>query len=236
MTDQYDVVVIGAGPAGYVAAIRCAQLGLSVACVDQMKGKDGKATLGGTCLNVGCIPSKALLDSSYKYYETVNELQSHGIKAKSVEINIAEMIARKDKIISQLTSGISQLFKANGVVAVEGQGRLLAHKRVEVTSESGDKKILEAKNVILATGSSSINIPVASIDNDRIVDSTGALEFQEVPKKLGIIGAGVIGLELGSVWNRLGSEVVLLEAQDKFLMMMDKVIAREANKAFKKQG
>jgi len=234
MSETFDVIVIGAGPAGYVAAIRAAQLGMKVACVENMQGKSGKATLGGTCLNVGCIPSKALLDSSYKFHE-LHSIQAHGIAVKDIAMDIPAMLSRKDKIVSQLTGGISQLFKANGVTHLVGRGRLLAGKQVEVTDESGNKSLYDAHQVIIATGSSPIAISAAPVDNKFIVDSTGALEFSDVPKRLCVIGAGVIGLELGSVWARLGASVVLLEALDKFLSAADNQISKEAFKLFTKQ-
>ncbi len=233
---KYDVVVVGSGPAGYVAAIRAAQLGLSVACVEKNKNPKGKPAFGGTCLNVGCIPSKALLDSSHKYAEAKHDFDIHGISAKDIAIDVPAMIKRKEGIVNQLTTGIGGLFKANGVTVIEGFGKLLAGKKVEVSKDDGSKDIVEADNVILAAGSVPVNIPPTPIDQDIIVDSTGALEFQEVPKRLGVIGAGVIGLELGSVWSRLGSEVVVLEALKDFLPMMDKQIAKEAKKFLKKQG
>ncbi|MDH3280849.1 MAG: dihydrolipoyl dehydrogenase [Gammaproteobacteria bacterium] len=236
MTDHYDVIVIGAGPAGYVAAIRCAQLGLSAACIDDFKGKDGKASLGGTCLNVGCIPSKALLDSSEQYHRLQHQFGAHGIKARNPTIDVGTMIARKDKIVASLTNGISMLFKANGVDHMFGHGRLLPDKHVEVRDERGESRRVSGEHVILASGSVPIDIPVAPVDGERIVDSSGALEFTEVPTRLGVIGAGVIGLELGSVWRRLGSEVVILEALDDFLPVVDTQIAKEAHKVFKKQG
>ena len=232
---KYDVVVIGSGPAGYVAAIRAAQLGLKTACVEKNQGKSGKVALGGTCLNVGCIPSKALLDSSHKYHEAKEDFGIHGISTGKVSIDVPEMIKRKDAIVEQLTGGVGGLFKANGVTAVEGFGKVLAGKKVEVTDNDGKTTTLEAENIIIAAGSVPVEIPPAPIDQDVIVDSTGALEFQAVPKRLGIIGAGVIGLELGSVWARLGSEVVVLEALDTFLPAMDQQIAKEAAKVFKKQ-
>ncbi|MCV6606522.1 MAG: dihydrolipoyl dehydrogenase [Porticoccaceae bacterium] len=235
MSDKYDVVVIGSGPAGYVAAIRAAQLGLKTACVEKWE-KDGKLVNGGTCLNVGCIPSKALLDSSHKYHDVAHAYKNHGIGTGEVSVDVPAMIARKEKIVAQMAGGISQLFKANGVTSVFGSGRLLAGHKVEVTATDGSVQTLDTDNVIIATGSQPINIPVASVDNDVIIDSTGALELQEVPKRLGVIGAGVIGLELGSVWGRLGSEVVVLEALPDFLAMMDKQIAKESLKIFKKQG
>ena len=236
MSDKYDVVVIGSGPAGYVAAIRAAQLGLKTACIEKWQNDEGKGVNGGTCLNVGCIPSKALLDSSYKYHEAKEDLGIHGITTKGVAMDIPAMLARKNKIINQLTGGIAGLFKANGVTALYGTGKLLAGKKVELTANDGAVSVIEASNVILASGSLPIDIPVANVDGDLIVDSTGALEIGEVPKRLGVIGAGVIGLELGSVWNRLGSDVVLLEAMEDFLAIMDKAIAKESKKIFTKQG
>jgi len=234
MSETFDVVVIGAGPAGYVAAIRAAQLGMKVACVENMLGKNGKPTLGGTCLNVGCIPSKALLDSSYLFHQA-HTLQVHGVSVKDISVDIPAMMARKDKIVNQLTGGIHQLFKANGVTHLVGKGRLLAQHQVEVTDETGNLQRYGARHVIIATGSSPITLSVAPVDQQRIVDSTGALEFLEVPKRLCVIGAGVIGLELGSVWARLGSQVVLLEALEKFLPTLDGQISKEAFKLFTKQ-
>ena len=236
MSDKYDVVIIGSGPAGYVAAIRAAQLGLKTACIEKWKNVDGKGVNGGTCLNVGCIPSKALLDSSFKYHEAKEELGIHGITTKGVAMDIPAMLKRKNSIIDQLTGGISGLFKANGVTALYGTGKLLAGKKVELTDNEGVVSVIDADNVILASGSLPIAIPVAKVDGDLILDSTGALEIGEVPKRLGVIGAGVIGLELGSVWNRLGSDVVLLEAMEDFLAIMDKGIAKESKKIFTKQG
>lgn len=233
---EYDVLIIGAGPAGYVAAIRCAQLGLSVAVVEEWLSKEGKPALGGTCLNVGCIPSKTLLDSSERYHELHHMMSEHGIKTGRVSIDVSAMLARKDKIVRQLTGGIEQLFKANGICWIQGHGRLLADKRVMVTTHNGDKAEYCGHSVILASGSVSIDIPVVPVDNERIVDSSGALEFDDIPKRLAVIGAGVIGLELGSVWNRLGSEVVVLEALDGFLPTADQQISREALKQFKSQG
>ncbi|WP_341938478.1 dihydrolipoyl dehydrogenase [Marinimicrobium sp. C2-29] len=236
MSDKFDVIVIGSGPAGYVAAIRAAQLGLKTACVEKWQNKEGKGVNGGTCLNVGCIPSKALLDSSHKFYEANDHFKTHGITAKGVSIDVPSMMERKDKIVKQLTGGISSLFKANGVTSVFGTGKLLANRKVEVTDSNGKTQTLEADNVILASGSTPIDIPPAKVDNDLIVDSTGALEFDSVPKRLGVIGGGVIGLELGSVWKRLGSEVVVIEAMEKFLAIMDQQIAKETQKILTKQG
>ncbi len=236
MTQKFDVVVIGAGPGGYVAAIKAAQLGLKTACIEKYQDKDGKVALGGTCLNVGCIPSKALLDSSYKYHETHAGLKVHGIDVKGVSMDVPAMVARKNGIIKNLTGGVAGLFKANGVTLLEGHGKLLSGKKVEVTGSDGSVQVYDAENVILASGSRPVDIPPAPVDQDVIVDSTGALEFQTVPKKLGVIGAGVIGLELGSVWARLGAEVTVLEALDKFLPAADDQVAKEAQKVLSKQG
>ena len=236
MSDKYDVVVIGAGPAGYVAAIKAAQLGLSTACVEQWLDDSNKIRLGGTCLNTGCIPSKALLDSSQKFVEARDHFAVHGIGIEGPSMDVPAMLKRKQKIVDQLTGGIAGLFKHNGVTAVSGTGRLLSGPSVEVTDRDGKVQVLEAGHVIIAAGSLPINIPPAPVDEDTIVDSTGALEFTEIPGRLGVIGAGVIGLELGSVWGRLGSEVVILEALDEFLPMMDMQVAKEAAKIFKKQG
>lgn len=236
MSKKFDVVVIGGGPAGYVAAIRCAQLGLETACIDKWINKEGKAVFGGTCLNVGCIPSKALLDTSHKYEEAKEKFSLHGISTGDVSINIADMLQRKDQIVKNLTMGVATLFKANGVTPLEGTGKVLAGKKVEFTNHAGVTETLDTENVIIATGSVPVDIPPAPKTGDIIVDSTGALEFTEVPKRLGVIGAGVIGLELGSVWGRLGSEVVVLEAQDNFLHLVDQTVAKEAKKLFTKQG
>jgi len=234
---SFDVVVVGAGPGGYVAAIRCAQLGLSTACVEQWLNPEGEPTVGGTCLNVGCIPSKALLDSSHHYHNLTHLLPSHGISVSSVDIDISTMQARREGVVKNLTRGIAGLFKKNKVEWLKGHGRLLAGKQVEVTPvDAGSAETVEAKNIIIATGSTPMAIKAAPVDGNRIVDSEGALIFDAVPKRLGIIGAGVIGLELGSVWNRLGSEVVVLEAMDTFLGAADQTIAKLAMRSLKKQG
>jgi dihydrolipoamide dehydrogenase len=233
MSDKFDVIVVGAGPAGYVAALRCAQLGFNTACVDKWVDADGKPSLGGTCLNVGCIPSKALLDSSEKVEQASHEFEHHGISVGKVSVDVPKMIARKDDIVKNLTSGIAGLFKANKVTSLHGHGKLLAGKQVDV-SLNGESKIYTADNIILAVGSVPIDIPVAPVDNQLILDNAGALEINSVPKKLGVIGAGVIGLELGSVWNRLGSEVTILEAMDTFLAPVDKQLSREAMRTFTK--
>jgi dihydrolipoamide dehydrogenase len=236
MADSFDVVVIGSGPSGYVAAIRAAQLGLSTAVVEEWVDEKGKATLGGTCLNVGCIPSKALLDSSQKFHEARDTFALHGIGIEAPKIDVPAMLKRKEQIVGQLTGGIAGLFKHNGVTTIQGRGKVLAGANVEVTAADGSVSTVEAGSVIIAAGSEPITIPPAPIDHEYIVDSTGALAFTEVPGRLGVIGAGVIGLELGSVWGRLGAEVVLLEALDEFLAMMDSQIAKEAEKIFRKQG
>lgn len=235
MAQQFDVVVIGAGPGGYVAAIRCAQLGLKTACIEKWQDTKGKPVFGGTCLNVGCIPSKALLDSSHKFHEAAHGFAVHGIRTGDVAIDVAAMMTRKNQIVGQLTGGIGGLFKANGVTALAGSGRLLAGRKVEFSPHGGSAELIEAAHVILASGSAPIEIPSAKFDGARIVDSAGALEFSEVPKRLGVVGAGVIGLELGSVWARLGAEVVVIEALPEFLMMVDQQISKEAFKLFTRQ-
>ncbi|AOM02269.1 dihydrolipoyl dehydrogenase [Cobetia marina] len=236
MADKFDVIVIGAGPGGYVAAIRAAQLGLKTACVEKWVNKEGKTVHGGTCLNVGCIPSKALLETSHKFVEARDEFAELGIKADGVEIDVAKMIERKAQIVKNLTGGISGLFKANGVTALEGTGKVLPNKQVEVTGHDGEKATYDAENIVIASGSVPVEIPPTPLTEGLIVDSTGALEFTETPKRLGVIGAGVIGLELGSVWSRCGSEVTVLEAVDSFLPMVDAAVAKEAQKLLKKQG
>lgn len=236
MANSFDVVVIGAGPAGYVAAIRCAQHGLNTAVIEEWCNKKNEPALGGTCLNVGCIPSKALLESSEQYYKIANELHEHGIQVENVTLDVAKMIAHKDRVVNDMTGGIQQLFKANKITWLQGHGKLLDGKRVEFTPHKGEVEVLQAENVIIATGSKPIDIDAAPLDGERIVDSSGALEFTEVPKRLGVIGAGVIGLEMGSVWNRLGSKVVLLEAQETFLAPVDSRLSKAAQKEFERQG
>ena len=235
--DKFDVVVIGAGPGGYVTAIRAAQLGLSTACVDAWLDPRGKPALGGTCLNVGCIPSKALLDSSHHYHNVRHLLPAHGIEAGEVKLDLRKMLARKDKVVRTLTRGVAGLLRKNKVESIAGLASLKGGGRVEVAPHgSGDVRTLTARHIVLATGSVPIRIPVAEVDGERIVDNEGALAFSEVPKRLGIIGAGVIGLELGSVWGRLGSEVTILEALDDLLPAADRKVAGEALKVFKRQG
>jgi dihydrolipoamide dehydrogenase len=236
MSDNFDVIVIGAGPAGYVAAIRAAQLGLKTAVVDAFVGKDGKAALGGTCLNVGCIPSKALLDSSKQFHNLTHNFKDHGITAENPKIDIGTFIGRKDKIVKQFTGGVTMLFKANKVTSFFGKGKLLKGNQVEVTGNDGTVQTISATNVILASGSVPIELPFAKFDNKFIIDNTGALDLTEVPKRMGVIGAGVIGLELGSVWKRLGAEVTVLEALPKFLAVADQDIAKIAAREFAKQG
>ena len=233
---KFDVIVIGGGPAGYHAAIRAAQLGLSTACVDKWINKHGDPAFGGTCLNVGCIPSKALLNTSHKYQEANEEFEHLGIGASGIKIDVPAMIESKDKIVLNLTKGVGALLKSNGVAMFEGSAKLHAGKKVDVTLHDGKTESLEGENIIIATGSVPVEIPPCPLQDDIVVDSTGALEFQSVPNRLGVIGAGVIGLELGSVWNRLGTEVVILEALEEFLPMADSQIAKETAKQFKKQG
>ena len=232
---MFDVVIVGSGPAGYVAAIRAAQLGLKTACIEKSLDSEGKSQLGGTCLNVGCIPSKALLDSSHRYSDALNHFSDHGIEVSKPKLDIPKMMKRKEKVVAQLTAGVGGLLKANKVNTISGEAKVLNANQVQV-STLNKTEIIETKNIVIASGSLPINIPVAPIDHNNIVDSTGALEFESVPKKLGIIGAGVIGLELGSVWARLGSEVTILEAMDDFLPMADSKISKDVLKEFNKQG
>lgn len=236
MSSKFDVVVIGGGPAGYVAAIRAAQNGLSTACIDSWLNEQGKPSLGGTCLNAGCIPSKALLESSELYHRACHELSNHGIKLGKVKLDLEAMQARKRSIVSQLCGGIDGLLKANKVTSLSGYGRLLPGNKVEFRPHEGEQQLLEADHVILATGSTPIELKSLPFDGERVVDSEGALSFSSVPRRLGVIGAGVIGLELGSVWRRLGSEVTVLEAMDRFLYMADAQIAREAERQFRREG
>ena len=236
---NYDVIVIGGGPGGYVAAIRAAQLGLKTACVDAFIGKEGKPALGGTCLNIGCIPSKALLDSSRQFHNLTHTFKDHGISADNARMDVPAMIARKDKIVKQFTGGISSLFKgnkSNPVTAIAGFATLKPGKVVSIKGHDGSIAEISAKHIILAPGSTPIELPFAKFDNKLILDNAGALDISDVPKKLGVIGSGVIGLELGSVWRRLGSDVVILEALPDFLAAVDADIAKAAAREFKKQG
>ena len=236
MSRSFDVVVIGAGPAGYIAAIRAAQQGKSVACIDEWKNKDGKNAFGGTCLNAGCIPSKALLESSELFHKAGHEFKKHGIKTGGVEMDITAMQKRRAGIVRQLTGGIAGLFKAAKVEGLVGHGKLLKGKKVEFTPVKGDVEIIDAEHVILAAGSTPIELPIAKFDGAQIIDSWDTLELDAVPETLGVVGAGVIGLELGSVWARLGSKVTILEAMDDFLFMADRDVAKVAAGDFKKQG
>jgi dihydrolipoamide dehydrogenase len=236
MSSKFDVVVIGGGPAGYVAAIRAAQNGLATACIDAWRTPDGTPSLGGTCLNAGCIPSKALLESSELYHRAQHDFANHGIRLGAVELDLAVMQKRKAGIVAQLCGGIQGLLKANGVESLSGHGQLLPGNKVRYTPHGGEAALLDANHVILATGSSPTALRSIPFDGERIVDSTGALDFVSVPRRLGVIGAGVIGLELGSVWRRLGAEVTVLEAMDRFLFMADGQIAKEAERQFRRQG
>jgi dihydrolipoamide dehydrogenase len=239
MLKSFEVVVIGAGPAGYVAAIRCAQLGFSTAVVDEWKNDKGEARLGGTCLNVGCIPSKALLESSENYERVAYKFGNHGISVTGAKIDVAKMQARKDKIVSQLTGGIEALFRKNKITWLKGHGKFAGsgEKYLIEVSDGGSPEIVEANHVIVATGSAARHLPGLEVDNETICDNVGALALNAVPEKLGVIGAGVIGLELGSVWRRLGAKVTILEALPNFLGAADDAVAKEAWKVFvKEQG
>ena len=231
MSDSYQLIVIGAGPGGYVAAIRAAQLGMKVACVDEHE------RLGGTCLRVGCIPSKALLESSHQYYAAKSgSWASHGIKVGKLELDLDSLLARKDKIVKQLTSGIGSLFKKHGIEHLHGRGRLAGDGTVEVIDADGKSTTVRATNILIATGSVPAAIPSIELDGDRIGTSTEALAYPEVPARLAVIGAGYIGLEMGSVWARLGAEVTVLEATQGILPQMDREVADRAKKVFGKQG
>ena len=236
-SESFDLVVIGAGPAGYVAAIRAAQLGMRVACVDRWT-RGGEPSYGGTCLNVGCIPSKALIDSAYHFAGLRHGLGEHGIEVDDPRIDIGAMMRRKEKVVAQLTGGIAGLLKANGVTALLGSATLLGSGQVRVRplNGAGAERTLGAGHVIIASGSIPAKIAPAPFDGERIIDSSGALSLTEVPGRLGVIGAGVIGLELGSVWNCLGAEVVVLEALAEFLPAMDAQIAKESLKILRRQG
>ena len=238
MSEQqnFDVVVIGGGPAGYHAAIRAAQLGLKTACIDAALGKDGKPALGGTCLRVGCVPSKALLDSSRQFWNMGHIFDQHGISFEKPAIDVKKMVARKDGIVKQFTGGIASLFKANKITAFYGFGQLQPGNVVKVTQHDGSVVELKGTNVVIAAGSDSIELPFAKFDGECIVDNVGGLDFEAVPERLGVIGAGVIGLELGSVWNRLGAKVTILEALPGFLSAADAEVAKVSAREFKKQG
>ena len=232
---SFDVVVIGAGPAGYIAAIRAAQLGLATACVEEWKTPKGEYALGGTCLNVGCIPSKALLESSENYARVLHQFKAHGITASGVKLDLKTMLDRKDRIVGRMTSGVAGLFKKNKITWLQGHGKLVSGGtswKIQIDSET-----VEAKNVVIATGSKARHLPGVAVDNKIICDNEGALAFDSVPERLGVIGAGVVGLELGSVWRRLGAKVKVLEALPAFLGAADEAVAQEAWKQFtKNQG
>jgi dihydrolipoyl dehydrogenase len=236
MADTYDVAVIGAGPAGYPTAIRAAQNGLKVVCIDAWKNRDGTAALGGTCLNAGCIPSKALLESTELLHRAQSEFAAHGIRAQGISVDLATLQKRRAGIVRTMTGGIGALFKGAGVSAIHGRARLLAGRRLEVTAHDGSKSELAARHVVLASGSVPAELPALRFDHQRICDSWDALEFDAVPPRLCVIGAGIIGLELGSVWRRLGSQVVILEALENFLALADQQLAAEAARHFKRQG
>ncbi|MFT3804138.1 MAG: dihydrolipoyl dehydrogenase [Burkholderiaceae bacterium] len=245
MAERYDIIVIGAGPAGYIAAVRAAQLGFKVGCVEEWINPKGEMALGGTCLNVGCIPSKALLASSEEYENAHHHLGDHGISLSNLKIDIAKMQSRKEEIVSKMTKGIEFLFRKNKITWLKGRGSFVGKAdgggfRISVTGKDKDGKPVvdthESTNVIVATGSKARHLPGVPVDNVLINDNEGALAFTSVPKKLGVIGAGVIGLELGSVWRRLGAEVTILEALPAFLAACDDAVAKEASRQFTKQG
>jgi dihydrolipoamide dehydrogenase len=241
MSKQFDVVVIGAGPGGYIAAIRAAQLGFNVACIEGWKNPKGEMALGGTCLNVGCIPSKALLQSSENVEQVQHKFADHGISVGNVKVDIAKMQSRKDGIVGKMTKGIEFLFRKNKITWLKGFGKFVSGGDVYTIEVSGiDKEVetketIEAKYVIIATGSKARHLPGVEVDNINVCDNEGALAFATVPKRLGVIGAGVIGLELGSVWRRLGSETTVLEAMPNFLPVTDEAIQKEAWKVFNKE-
>jgi dihydrolipoamide dehydrogenase len=230
MAETYDVVIIGGGPGGYNCAIRAGQLGLKVACIET------RGTLGGTCLNVGCIPSKALLHASHLFQSAQHDFAGLGIKTGKIELDLTQMMAQKSEAVDGLTKGIEFLFKKNKVEYVKGRGKILGKGKVEVTLAEGGTRVLETKNIVIATGSEPATLPGIEIDEERIVSNVGALSLKAVPKKLVLIGAGVIGLEMGSVWARLGSEVTVVEYLDRILPPADAEVAKDAERTFKKQG
>jgi dihydrolipoamide dehydrogenase len=228
--ESFDLVVIGSGPGGYVGAIRAAQLGLKTAVVEKDK------TLGGTCLNVGCIPSKALLQSSEMYFEAQHELSKHGVDVTGVKLNLDTMMSRKSKIVSDLTGGVEFLFKKNKITSLKGFGKILSPTTVEITSSEGNKQVVEAKNIVIATGSVPVELPFLKFDEKRVLSSTGALALDYVPREMLVVGGGVIGLEMGSVWARLGTKVTVLEFADKICSMMDQDCVTVLLRAMKKIG
>ncbi|MEM5461664.1 dihydrolipoyl dehydrogenase [Paraburkholderia phytofirmans] len=239
MSNEFDVVVIGAGPGGYIAAIRAAQLGKTVACIEKWKNSAGAMKLGGTCLNIGCIPSKALLASSEEFDKASHHLADHGISVENVKVDIVKMMSRKETVVEKMTKGVEYLFRKNKITWLKGHGKFTgktgAGVQIEVSGE-GETEVVTAKNVIIATGSKARHLPNVPVDNRIVADNEGALSFSEVPKKIAVIGAGVIGLELGSVWRRLGAEVTVLETLPEFLGAADQALAKEAAKQFRKQG
>jgi dihydrolipoamide dehydrogenase len=234
--EKYDVVVIGGGPGGYVAAIRCAQLGLKTAVVESWRNEAGDPALGGTCLNVGCIPSKALLDSSHHYHAIQHDLADHGISASGVNIDIKKMMARKQKVVQTLTGGVASLFLKHKITWLKGHGAFVDTHTIKVTGHDGGEQSVSADKVIIATGSRPRDMEFAPVDNKHVLDSTGALALTSVPKHLVVIGGGVIGLELGSVWKRLGARVTVLIRGQQFLRAVDQQIAREAQRILEAQG
>ncbi|MEY2620495.1 MAG: dihydrolipoyl dehydrogenase [Pseudomonadota bacterium] len=238
MSTSFDVIVIGGGPGGYIAAIRAAQLGKNVACIDEWKNASGGPAPGGTCTNVGCIPSKALLQSSEHFEHANHHFADHGISAKDIKIDVATMIGRKDQVVKQNNDGILYLFKKNKVSFFHGRGSFAGKTDAgfQIQVEGKDTQVLSAAQVIVATGSSARALPGVAFDEDKVLSNDGALRIGNVPKKLAVIGSGVIGLEMGSVWRRLGSEVTILEGLPTFLGAADEQIAKEAKKAFDKQG
>ena len=224
---MYDILIIGTGPAGYVAAIRAAQLGMRVGCIE-------KSSIGGTCLNIGCIPSKSLLDSSFKHYQLEDEYASHGIEVKDVQIDLQRMMSRKEEVVTQLVKGVGALFKSNKIDLILGRAKIIDESSVEVTNDN-ETTVINAKNIIIATGSNPTKLS-DMIESNNIVDSEGALMFDSIPKHLIVIGAGIIGLELGSVWARLGSKVTILESQPDFLPFLDARVSRQVLREFNRQG
>ena len=227
---KYDIIVIGSGPGGYIAAVRASQLGKKVAIIEKY------STLGGTCLNVGCIPSKALLDSSHHYYDAVNHFEEHGISVETPKINFGKMIERKAKVVEQTTGGIKYLMDKNNIEVFEGLGSFVDKTHVKITKNDKSEETIEGENIIIATGSKPSNLPFIKLDKERIITSTEALELKEIPKDLLVIGGGVIGLELGSVYKRLGSNVTVIEYMDKIVPGMDADVSKELQKVLKKQG
>lgn len=228
--EAFDLVVIGSGPGGYIGAIRASQLGLKTAVIEKDK------TLGGTCLNVGCIPSKALLQSSEFYYEASHDFSNHGIKIDKLSLDLPTMMARKDKIVKDLTGGVEFLFKKNKITSLKGYGKILTANTVEVTAADGTKTIVEAKNIVIATGSVPVELPFLKFDEKKILSSTGALTLDYVPKEMLVVGGGVIGLEMGSVWARLGTKVTVIEYADKICSMIDQDCMTVLTRSMKKMG